>query len=105
LPPTSSCLSPLSPSFIPGLRFDENAFWSLGHEGPSLEIARHSTCDSREAQKDIRERGRSHTAAGPAMSRTSSVPRPSSCVGARTKQASVPAVRMSWADGHTALKA
>ncbi|KAJ9145152.1 hypothetical protein NKR19_g6176 [Coniochaeta hoffmannii] len=96
LSPGSSCLSPLSPSFVPGLPFKENSFWSIGRRGS--ERPWDGPDGSGQDESDSSERGRSHTPSGLAPSRTSSVPRRLGCLEARTRRASVPAVRMTWTD-------
>lgn len=104
LSPGSSCLSPLSPSFEPGLPFEENFFWSSARRNSALgkQVDLNSVCGQDDNESD--GRSRSHTPAGPAPSRTSSVPRPSSCAKAGNRRASVPAVRMAWADDVDAVE-
>lgn len=97
-PPQSPwTLSPLSPSFVPGLPFEANGFWAaelksgLGKYGDgkaSLE----------QGEEGHNERGRGRTPMAPAPSRTSSVPRLSGSEKERKRGASVPAARTAWAD-------
>ena len=98
LSPGSSCLSPLSPSFVPGLPFEENSFWSIGRQDSVLGRTGDGAGGSGQDERDSSKRGQSHTREDLTPSRTSSVPRHSGYLEARTRRASVPAVRMTWAD-------
>lgn len=105
LSPGSSCLSPLSPSFVPGLPFEETFFWSSGHctSAPGNQ-ADGSDVVGQDEEK-LNERGRGHTHAVQASNRTCSVPRPPSYVTVRNRRASVPTVRLAWADEAVAAEA
>ncbi|OIW32126.1 hypothetical protein CONLIGDRAFT_253014 [Coniochaeta ligniaria NRRL 30616] len=98
LPPLSPCtLSPLSPTFVPGLPFEANGFWAselkscLGKYGDG-------NTSSAQDEEDIDERGRGHTPSTAAPSRASSLPRLSVFERERNRRASVPTVRMGWVD-------
>ncbi|KAB5572130.1 hypothetical protein GE09DRAFT_659165 [Coniochaeta sp. 2T2.1] len=100
-PTTSSCLSPLSPSFRPGEPFQMNGLFSSRHRDSSP-LGKHGDGND-PPERDTREkedRGRSHVPASPTPTRTTSVPRPDSCDRARGRRRdSVPATsRIAWAD-------
>jgi hypothetical protein len=97
-PPLSPCtLSPLSPSFVPGLPFEANGFWSSELKS-SLGTIGDGNTSSEQDEQWIYERGRSHTPVEAAPSHSSSLPRLSSSEKVRNRGASVPAVRTAWAD-------
>ncbi|KAH8912536.1 hypothetical protein BR93DRAFT_933521 [Coniochaeta sp. PMI_546] len=96
-PPLSPCtLSPLSPSFVPGLPFEANGFWASELKS-SLEKYGDGDASSEQDENGIDERGRSHSPVSAVPSRAaSSLPRPSSSEKVRNRGASVPAARMAW---------
>ncbi|KAB5572340.1 hypothetical protein GE09DRAFT_1054441 [Coniochaeta sp. 2T2.1] len=100
-PTTSSCLSPLSPSFRPGEPFQMNGLFSTRRRDSSpLGKYGDGNDPSEEDAREKDDRGRSHVPAAPTPTRTTSVPRPDSCDRARGRRCdSVPAAtRIAWAD-------
>lgn len=85
-PGFASCLSPLSPDFVPGSPFAENVFWAKGTRDDEEDEAGEETVERR-----------SYTPTG-SSARSSSVPRSTVCMPLRERRASVPPPRFMWSD-------
>jgi hypothetical protein len=88
-PGFASCLSPLSPDFVPGSPFAEHVFWAKGDKYED-EVG-----EEVPGKEDVGPR--SYTPTG-SSARSSSVPRPTVCMPFRERRASVPPPRFMWSD-------